>query len=129
MIRWLVQSLLLLVEDANSILQLCKPHALPVDVLPPSFGVLSDFLSSHDGLLFLPQPLYFLLDPDQLTLINFGFFFFFFNSSSIWLNLASPWLTCDGGGSGLVLRCWSFLGGGHGQSKVSLVTSVMVGRI
>jgi hypothetical protein len=76
MIRRLVQSLLLLVEDANSILQLCKPHALPVDVLPPSFGVLSDFLSSHDGLLFLPQPLYFLLDPDQLTLISFGFFFF-----------------------------------------------------
>jgi hypothetical protein len=35
-----------------------------VDVLPPRFGVLSDCLTSHDGFLFLPEPLYFLLDPD-----------------------------------------------------------------
>jgi hypothetical protein len=46
--------------------------------LSPSFSALSDFLSSHDGLLFLSQPLYFLLDPDQLTLISFGFLFFCF---------------------------------------------------
>jgi hypothetical protein len=39
---------------------------------------LSGFLSSHDGLLFLSQFLYFLLDPDQLTLVSFGFLFFCF---------------------------------------------------
>jgi hypothetical protein len=47
-------------------------------VLSPSFGVLSGFLSSHDGLLFLSQSLYFLLDPDQLTLVSFDFLFFYF---------------------------------------------------
>jgi hypothetical protein len=38
-------------------------------VLPLSFGALSDCLSSHDGILFLPEPLYFLLDPDQFLLL------------------------------------------------------------
>jgi hypothetical protein len=51
---------------------------LLVDVLPPSFGSLSGFLSSHDGLLLMPKPLYFLLDPDQLTLVGLGFLFFGF---------------------------------------------------
>jgi hypothetical protein len=47
-------------------------------VLPPSFGALSSFLSSHDGLLLLSKPLYFLLDPDQLPLVGLGFLFFCF---------------------------------------------------
>jgi hypothetical protein len=47
-------------------------------VLPLSFGALSGFLSSHDGLLLLSNPLYFLLDPDQLTLVSLGFLFFCF---------------------------------------------------
>jgi hypothetical protein len=51
---------------------------LPIDVLSPSFGALSGFLSSHDGLLLLLKSLYFLLDPDQLTLIGFDFLFFWF---------------------------------------------------
>jgi hypothetical protein len=51
---------------------------LSVGVLSLSFGALSGFLASHDGLLFLSQPLYFLLDPDQLTHASFGFLFFCF---------------------------------------------------
>jgi hypothetical protein len=47
-------------------------------VLPPSFGALSSFLSSHDGLLVLSKHLYFLLDPNQLTLVGLGFLFFCF---------------------------------------------------
>jgi hypothetical protein len=49
--------------------------ALPVDVLPLSFGVLSYYLSSHDGFLFLHEPLYFLLDPDQFLLLYYSFDF------------------------------------------------------
>jgi hypothetical protein len=41
----------------------------PIDVLPLSFGALSDCLSSHDGFLFLTEPLYFLVDPDQFLLL------------------------------------------------------------
>jgi hypothetical protein len=37
-------------------------------VLPLSFNALSDCLSSHDGFLYLLEPLYFLLDPDQFLL-------------------------------------------------------------
>jgi hypothetical protein len=47
-------------------------------VLPLSFGALSGFLSSLDGLLLLSKPLYFLMDPDQLTLIGLNFLFFCF---------------------------------------------------
>jgi hypothetical protein len=47
-------------------------------VLSLSFDALSGFLSSHDGLLLLSKPLYFLLDPDQLTLVSLGFLFFYF---------------------------------------------------
>jgi hypothetical protein len=50
---------------------------LHVDVLPLSFSALSSFLSSHDGLLLLLKHLYFLLDPDQLTLVGFCFLFFY----------------------------------------------------
>jgi hypothetical protein len=53
---------------------------LSIDVLPLSFGALSGFLSSHDGLLLLSKCLYFLLDPDQLILVDLGFLFFYFIS-------------------------------------------------
>jgi hypothetical protein len=78
LIQWWILSLLLLAEDANSILQFFLSRLLPIDVLPLSFSTLSDFLSSHDGLLLLSKPLYFLLDPDQLILVDLGFLFFCF---------------------------------------------------
>jgi hypothetical protein len=71
-------SLLLLEKDIDSILQLCEPCTLSVDMLSASFGVLSDGLPSHDGFLFLPEPLYFLLNPSQLLLFYCGFIFFNF---------------------------------------------------
>jgi hypothetical protein len=43
-----------------------------------SFGMLSDGLPSHDVFLFLSEPLYFLLDPDQLLLLYSSFIFFSF---------------------------------------------------
>jgi hypothetical protein len=55
-------SLLFLVKDIESILQIRKPHPLSVDMLPASLSALDCSLSSHDGLLFLPEPLNFLLD-------------------------------------------------------------------
>jgi hypothetical protein len=51
---------------------------LPIDVLPLSLDALSGFLSSHDGLLLLSKPLYFLLDLDQLVLLSLCFIFFCF---------------------------------------------------
>jgi hypothetical protein len=45
------------------------------NVLPSSFGALSDCLPSHDGFLFLSEPLYFLLDPDQFLLLFCSFDF------------------------------------------------------
>jgi hypothetical protein len=54
------------------------PRVVPVDVLPLSFAVLGGHLSSHDGLLFLPKPFYFLLDPDQLVLLSCGIIFIYF---------------------------------------------------
>jgi hypothetical protein len=52
-----------------------------------SFGVLSDCLSSHDGFLFLSEPLYLLLDPDQLFQLYCGFIFFNFLVLVLHLNL------------------------------------------
>jgi hypothetical protein len=51
---------------------------LPVNVLSPSFGMLSDCLMSHDGFLFLHAPLYFLLDSDQFLLLYCSFNFLSF---------------------------------------------------
>jgi hypothetical protein len=56
-------SLLLLVKVIDSTLQLCELRSLSVDVLYMSFGALCDGLPSHDGFLFLPEPLYFQLNP------------------------------------------------------------------
>jgi hypothetical protein len=70
--------LLLLIEDVNGALQFPRPRTLPVDVLSMSLSALGGYLSSHDGLLLLPKPLYLLLDPDQLILLSLGFIFFYF---------------------------------------------------
>jgi hypothetical protein len=47
-------------------------------VLLLSFDALSDCLSSHDRFLFFPEPLYFLLDPDQFLLLCCSFDFLSF---------------------------------------------------
>jgi hypothetical protein len=47
-------------------------------MLSVSFNALNDGLPSHDGFLFLPEPLYFLLGPYQLLLQYSGFIFFGF---------------------------------------------------
>jgi hypothetical protein len=70
-------SLLLLMKDIDSILQLCEPHPLSVDMLSASLGPLV-CLPSHDGLLFLPKHLHLLLDSSQLFLLYCCFFFFGF---------------------------------------------------
>jgi hypothetical protein len=75
--RWLLP-LLLLAKDVNGILQLYEPCPLSVIVLFLSFGVLSDSLPSHDGLLLLLEPLYLLLHPDHLFLLCRGFILFRF---------------------------------------------------
>jgi hypothetical protein len=62
----------------NGIFQFYEPRALPIDVLSLSFGALSGFLYFHDGLLLLSKPLYFFLDPDQLTIVGLDFLFFCF---------------------------------------------------
>jgi hypothetical protein len=49
-------------KNIKSVLHLCEPHSLPIDVLPVSFGTLDCSLPSQDGLLCLPEPLNFLLD-------------------------------------------------------------------
>jgi hypothetical protein len=47
-------------------------------MLPMSLDVLDCSLPSHDRLLFLPEPLNFLLDSGQLFLLCCYFFFFSF---------------------------------------------------
>jgi hypothetical protein len=42
-------------------------------MLYASFDTLSDGLPSHDGFLFLSEPLYFLLNPGQLLLFCYDF--------------------------------------------------------
>jgi hypothetical protein len=54
--------LLLLTEDTEGVLHLCEPRSLPVDDLPVSFSALNCGLPSQYGLLFLSEPLNFLLD-------------------------------------------------------------------
>jgi hypothetical protein len=68
----------LLAKDVNGVPQFCQPHVLLVDVLSMSLGALCGCLSSHDGLLLRPKPLYLPLDPDQLVLLYLGFIFFYF---------------------------------------------------
>jgi hypothetical protein len=52
-----------------------------------SFDVLRNRLSSHDRFLFLSEPLYLLLDPNQLFLLCCGFVFFSFLVPVLHLNL------------------------------------------
>jgi hypothetical protein len=60
--------LLLLSKNIESVLHLCDPRSLPIDILHVSFGVFDYSLSSQDGFLFLPDPLNFLLDSGQFLL-------------------------------------------------------------
>jgi hypothetical protein len=78
--------LLLLSKDIDSVLQLREPCSLAIDVMPPSFYALSDCLVPHDGFLFLPKHLYFMLDLDQ---------FLFFCSSFDFLSFLIPILHLD----------------------------------
>jgi hypothetical protein len=73
-------SLLLLAKDIDSVLQLHKIHPLSIDVLSMSFSTLCNGLPSHDGFLFLflPESLYFLLNPIQLLLFCCDFILFDF---------------------------------------------------
>jgi hypothetical protein len=67
--------LLLLSKDIDGVLQLREPCSLPIDMLPPSFDTLSDCLVPHNRLLFLLEPLYILLDPNQFFLFYDSFDF------------------------------------------------------
>jgi hypothetical protein len=69
-------SLLLLAKDIASILQLRELRLFSVDMLSTSFSVLCDGLPSHDGFLFMSEPLYFLLNPGQLLFFCCGFILF-----------------------------------------------------
>jgi hypothetical protein len=82
LVEWRFLPLLLLVSDFDGVLYLCEPCSLSVDVLPLGFGVLGCHLPTHDGFLFLVEPLNLLLDSEQLLLINSFIFrgFFFVNS-------------------------------------------------
>jgi hypothetical protein len=71
-------SLLLLVKDIDSILQLHEHRPLSIDMLPMRLSAMDYNLPSHDGLLFLLEPLNFLLDSGQLFLLCCFFFFGFF---------------------------------------------------
>jgi hypothetical protein len=70
-------SLLLLVKDIDTILQLHEPHPLSVDMLPVSLSALDYNLPSLDGVFLLPDHLNFLLDSSQFFLLCRFFFFFF----------------------------------------------------
>jgi hypothetical protein len=80
-------SLLLLMKDVDSVLQLYETCPLSVDMLFVSFNALSNCLFSHDGFLLLSKPFYLLLDPDQLFLLCCGFVFFNFLIPILHLNL------------------------------------------
>jgi hypothetical protein len=88
-------SLLLLVKDIDSILQLHDPHSLSVHVLASSFSTLSDGLPSHNGFLFLLKPLYFLLSPGQLLLFCCGVIFFNFLVPILHLDLVELNITLN----------------------------------
>jgi hypothetical protein len=67
--------LLLLAKDIDSITQLREPRLLSIDMLPTSLRALDWSLPSHDGVLFLPEHLNFLLDSGQLFLLCCCVFF------------------------------------------------------
>jgi hypothetical protein len=56
---------------------------------------MSDWLMSHDGFLFLPEPLYFLLDPDQFLLLCYIFDFLGFLIPVFHLNLIELWVVVN----------------------------------
>jgi hypothetical protein len=114
MVEWGFLSLPLLVKDINSILQLCEPRPLSVDMLLASLGALDCSLPSHDVLLLLSEPLNFLLDSDQLFLPYCFFFFGFFVPimDLDLIKLTSTWIICAGEAlhGGLVAECLRWFG-------------------
>jgi hypothetical protein len=82
-------------KGVNVVLQLCEPCTLPVDVLSPSFDALNDCLTSNDGFLFVPEPLYFLLDPDQFLLLCCSFNFLSFLIPILHLDLIELWVVMN----------------------------------
>jgi hypothetical protein len=62
LVEWSFVPLLLLTEDTEGVLHFFEPRSLPVDILSMSFGVLNRGLPSQYVLLFLLEPLNFLLD-------------------------------------------------------------------
>jgi hypothetical protein len=91
---WLL-ALLLLAEHINGVLQLREPCSLLVDVPPSSLDALGDCLVPHDRFLFLPEPLYFLLNPIQLLLFYSSFDFLSFLIPILCLNLTELGVTMD----------------------------------
>jgi hypothetical protein len=64
-------------------------------MLSTSYDALSDGLPSHDGFLFLPEPLYFLLNPSQLLLFYYDFIFFSFLVPILQLDLVELSVTLN----------------------------------
>jgi hypothetical protein len=92
--RW-VAGAALAVEGYRHCIVAHETCSLPVDVLSPSFGTLSDYLVPHDGFLFLLEPLYFLLDPDQFLLFCSSFDFLSFLIPVLHLDLIELGVTMD----------------------------------
>jgi hypothetical protein len=77
-VEWCFLYLLLFVKDIDSVLQLCEPHPLSIDMLSVSIGALGDGLPPHDGFMLLLEPLYFLWNPGQLLFFCCSFISFIF---------------------------------------------------
>jgi hypothetical protein len=88
-------SLLLLAKDIDSVLQLREPRPLSVNVLLASLGALNCSLPSHDGFLFLSEPVDFLLDSGQLFLLYCCFVFFGFFIPVMGLDLIKLYISLD----------------------------------
>jgi hypothetical protein len=72
MVRQLKQRVLplfLFTGDLDIVLEFYKPYILPVNVLPSIFSLLGHCLPPYDNVLFLAEPLDFLLDCCQLFLL------------------------------------------------------------
>jgi hypothetical protein len=72
MVRQLKQRMLplfLFTRDLDIVLEFYKPYPLPINVLPSSFSLLGHCLPPYDNVLFLVEPLDFLLDCCQLFLL------------------------------------------------------------
>jgi hypothetical protein len=62
LIEWSLVPMLQLTKNIEGVMHLYEPCLLPIDVLPTSFCTLNYSMLSQDGLLFLLEPLNFLLN-------------------------------------------------------------------